>query len=51
MAQVKQDEGCKADLRASLESASAYIVELEDKFFRQQQTSLELLKQLKDVEI
>ena len=39
--QVLQDE---------LQNASAYIIELEDKFFKQQKTSLELLKNLKDVE-
>lgn len=38
------------DLHEELQSASAYIIELEDKFFKQQKTSLELLKNLKDVE-
>ena len=40
----------KNELHTQLENASAYIVELEDKFFRQQKTSLELLKNLKEVE-
>ena len=37
-------------MQAELENASAYIIELEEKFYSSQQTSLELLKQLKQVE-
>ena len=40
----------KASLQQELANASAYILELEDKFYKSQQTSLELLKQLKTVE-
>ena len=36
--------------RSELESASDYIVRLEDKFFESKKTSLELLKGLKDSE-
>ena len=37
----------KAKLLSEIESASAYILELEAKFYQAQRTSLELLKQLK----
>ena len=40
----------KQRLQSELENASAYIIELENKFYKSQQTSLELLKQLKMVE-
>lgn len=40
----------RVGLQDELQNASAYIIELEDKFFKQQKTSLELLKNLKDVE-
>jgi len=37
-------------MQIELENASSYIIELEEKFYKSQQTSLELLKQLKQVE-
>lgn len=40
----------KQKLQVELENASAYILELEEKFYKSQQTALELLKQLKQVE-
>jgi hypothetical protein len=43
-------EKVRVGLQDELQNASAYIIELEDKFFKQQKTSLELLKNLKDVE-
>ena len=43
-------DDAKNKLQIELENASSYIIELEEKFYRSQQTSLELLKQLKQVE-
>ena len=40
----------KERIQTELENASSYIIELEEKFYKSQQTSLELLKQLKSVE-
>ena len=40
----------KQALQKELENASAYIIELESKFYKSQQTSLELLRQLKQIE-
>jgi chromosome segregation ATPase len=40
----------KERMQLELENASSYIIELEEKFYKSQQTSLELLKQLKQVE-
>jgi len=34
----------KSKLQRELENASAYIIELEEKYYKSQQTSLELLK-------
>ena len=45
-----QMDKAKQRLQSELENASAYIIELENKFYKSQQTSLELLKQLKMVE-
>lgn len=45
-----QVDQCKQELQQELTTASAYIVELEDKFYKSQRTSLELLKQLKIAE-
>ena len=47
---AKQLDQGKQKMQAELENASAYIIELEEKFYKSQQTSLELLKQLKQVE-
>ena len=38
------------DLQNELDTASAYIIELEEKYYKSQRTSLELLKQLKSSE-
>lgn len=40
----------KGELQEQLESASAYIVQLEEKFYNSQTTQLDMLKQLKDTE-
>jgi len=40
----------KEKLQVELENASSYIGELEDKFYKSQQTALELLRQLKECE-
>ena len=49
-AHSQQIDGQKQKLQSELENASSYIIELEEKFYKSQQTSLELLKQLKQVE-
>ena len=41
----------KLQLQKELETASDYILELEDKVYKANKTSLELLKQLKDAEV
>ena len=41
----------KMQLQKELETASDYILELEDKVYKANKTSLELLKQLKDAEV
>ena len=43
-------DSAKKELQKELETASAYIIELEDKFYKSQKTSLDLLRQLKDSE-
>jgi chromosome segregation ATPase len=40
-------EAQKDELQNELTTASAYIIELEEKYYKAQRTSLELLKQLK----
>lgn len=40
----------KVKLQIELENASDYITELEEKFYKSQQTALELLRQLKECE-
>jgi hypothetical protein len=40
----------KAELQQELLTASAYIVELEEKFYNSQRTALDLLKELKQAE-
>jgi len=46
-----QQETQKRKLQKELETASDYILALEDKVYRANKTSLELLRQLKDAEI
>jgi len=41
----------KENLQRELESATDYILELEEKVYKANKTSLELLKQLKEAEI
>lgn len=41
----------KKKLQKELETASDYIISLEDKVYKANKTSLELLRQLKDAEI
>ena len=43
-------EAQKDELQQELTTASAYIIELEEKYYKAQKTSLELLKQLKQSE-
>ena len=43
-------ESAKGELQDQLESASSYIVQLEEKFYNSQTTQLDMLKQLKDTE-
>ncbi len=47
----KNLESQKDALKKDLEIASDYILELEDKVYKANKTSLELLKQLKDAEV
>jgi phage shock protein A len=41
----------KVQLQHELETASDYILELEEKVYKANKTSLELLRQLKDAEV
>ena len=43
-------EASKAELQDQLEGASAYINQLEEKFYESQTTQLEMLKQMKELE-
>ena len=43
-------EASKNDLQIQLEGASAYIAQLEEKFYESQTTQLEMLKQMKEYE-
>lgn len=43
--------GQKANLQAETEGGTDYILELEEKVYKANKTSLELLKQLKDAEV
>ena len=49
--QIAQIDSQKNKLIHELETASDYIMEMEDKVYRANKTSLELLRQLKDAEI
>lgn len=46
-----QYEAQKLQMQKELETASDYILELEDKVYKANKTSLELLRQLKDAEV
>lgn len=46
-AREKQVSEAKDEVLNELNTASAYILELEEKYYKSQRTSLELLKQLK----
>ena len=43
-------EASKRELQVQLEGASAYISQLEEKFYESQTTQLEMLKQMKEYE-
>ena len=45
------NQGGRDQLRVELENGTDYILELEEKVYKANKTSLELLKQLKDAEI
>ena len=44
-------EKMRDKLQAELETASDYILELEEKVYKANKTSLDLLRQLKDAEV
>ena len=48
---IDQIDNQKLQLQKELETASDYILELEEKVYKANKTSLELLKQLKDAEV
>ena len=48
---IAQIDGQKSNLIHELEVASDYILEMEDKVYKANKTSLELLRQLKDAEV
>ena len=43
-------EASKRELQTQLEGASAYITQLEEKFYESQTVQLEMLKQMKEYE-
>ena len=43
-------EASKRELQVQLEGASTYITQLEEKYYESQQTQLDMLKQMKDLE-
>ena len=49
--QLAQHAESKKSLQEELENATDYILELEEKVYKANKTSLELLKQLKDAEV
>ena len=49
--QVQNVDEQKLKMQQELETASDYILELEEKVFKANKTSLELLKQLKEAEV
>jgi chromosome segregation ATPase len=48
---IAEQDAQKQQLQKELETASDYILELEEKVYKANKTSLELLRQLKDAEI
>ena len=48
---VQEHQDGRDQLQQELETASDYIIQLEEKVYKANKTSLELLKQLKDAEI
>lgn len=50
-ATIQNCEARIADLTQELENASEYTIQLEEKVYKANKTSLELLKQLKDAEV
>ena len=50
MAHHDSMENSKRELQEQLEGASAYIAQLENKFYESQTTQLEMLKQMKEYE-
>ena len=49
--QIQQAFDQKENLQKELENATDYVLELEEKVYKANKTSLELLKQLKDAEV
>lgn len=47
----KDNQAAREDLQKELDNATDYILELEEKVYKANKTSLELLKQLKDAEV
>ena len=47
----KDNQAARDTLQKELENATDYILELEEKVYKANKTSLELLKQLKDSEV
>ena len=47
----QDNQAARDNLQVELENASDYILELEEKVYKANKTSLELLKQLKDAEV
>jgi len=47
----QDNQAARDNLQKELEDASDYILELEEKVYKANKTSLELLKQLKDAEV
>lgn len=49
--QIREHVDKNANLQSELDNATDYILELEEKVYKANKTSLELLKQLKDAEV
>lgn len=47
----QDNQAAREKLQQELENATDYILELEEKVYKANKTSLELLKQLKDAEV
>ena len=50
LARESEGQAARAKLQSELENSTDYILELEEKVYKANKTSLELLKQLKDAE-